>query len=184
MQKTVIFLSVVLLLAMAAMGAYIWQNEQDKKALIEQLNNAIQPTSTPVLTSPETPEPEQPSTESAVQTATGTITGSISFPSEVIPPMEVCAEDIATKEQICSDQMLKDPKYQYGVGYEITVPAGEYHVFATLPNDPYQAYYNEFVKCGLKATCTSHEPVSVKVSAGQTITNIDPQDWYNRPVGQ
>lgn len=180
MHKTTIFLSVVLLLAMIAMGAYVWQNEQDKKALLEQFSATPPPT--PIeIPSTLTPDLEEPITTSTeTPTSAGTITGSISFPSETIPDMEVCAENQTTKQEICTSDMLKETEYTFGFGYKLEVPAGTYHVYAKLPNDSYKAYYNDFVDCGLKAECTSHNPIKVNVSEGSTVTGVDPQDWYNR----
>ncbi|MDQ3018295.1 MAG: hypothetical protein M3Q64_00255, partial [bacterium] len=77
-----------------------------------------------------------------------------------------------------------DKKYTYGRGYLITVPEGSYTVYATLgqnPRDPnaYRAFYSEYVKCGVKASCTNHTPIIVQVNHSQTTSGIDPQDWYN-----
>ena len=44
----------------------------------------------------------------------GVIEGSLSYPSDFIPPMRVCAEDINTKEQYCTTEHIKDSKYIYG----------------------------------------------------------------------
>ena len=119
---------------------------------------------------------------------TGVIEGSLSYPSEFIPPdMTVCAENLATKKIYSTNKHLKAKKYQYKVGYKLEVPPGDYHVYAYLP-DPakygasyskdYRAYYSEFVKCGMTENCPSHEPVVVKVKSGETVSGIDPQDWY------
>jgi len=118
----------------------------------------------------------------------GVIEGSLSYPSEFIPPdMTICAENLATKKLYCTTQHLKAKKYQYQVGYKLTVPPGDYHVYAYLP-DPakygagfpkdYRAYYSDFVKCGQTADCKSHAPMVVKVTGAGTVSGIDPQDWY------
>ena len=124
----------------------------------------------------------------AVAADSGVIEGSLSYPSEFIPPdMTICAENLATKKLYCTHKHLKAKKHQYQVGYKLTVPPGDYHVFAHLP-DPakygagyskdYRAYYSEFVKCGMTENCSSHAPIVVKIKSGETISNIDPQDWY------
>jgi hypothetical protein len=124
----------------------------------------------------------------AQEGAPGIIEGSLAYPSEFIPPdMKVCAENIATKERFCTAKHLKGKQYQYGEGYQLKVPPGEYLVYAYLP-DPgqygagypqdYRAYYSEFVKCGMRAECPSHAPVVVRVNSGEKHTGIDPQDWY------
>ena len=124
--------------------------------------------------------------ESTPAPTTGTIEGSLSFPSEFIPTdMTICAEDTSTQKQYCTKDHLQDVKYTAHVGYKIEVPAGSYHVFAYLPGGSggysvdYRAYYSEFVTCGLSINCTSHKPIVVAVKAGETTSDINPQDWYN-----
>ena len=116
----------------------------------------------------------------------GFIDGSLGYPSEGIPEMKICAENISTQALTCTNQKINNRKYTYGEGYRIEVPAGTYHVFASLA-DPeaggsaftnYRAYYSEFVRCGLDAKCTSHAPIEVIVRANQTVSQIDPIDWY------
>lgn len=180
MSKLVYFLAIIMMLTMAAMGAYIWQNEQDKANLRSQLTT---PVPTPVVVPSTFTEPEPtPATDSAIPllASSGSISGSVSFPSEGIPQMEVCAEDTTTKETICTTEIQEDNSYSSGMGYVLEVPAGTYYVYAKLPNDSYKAYYNEFVTCGLQASCPSHKLIPVEVGLDQHVTQIDPQDWYNQ----
>jgi len=118
----------------------------------------------------------------------GVIEGSLSYPSDFIPPdMTICAENLATKQIYSTHKHVKAKKYQYQVGYKLMVPPGDYHVYAYLP-DPakwgaafprdYRAYYSEFVKCGQTINCKSHAPIVVRVKSGETLSGIDPQDWY------
>ena len=122
--------------------------------------------------------------------APGIIEGSLGYPSEFIPPdMTICAENIDSKQRFCTTQHLKGKQYQYGEGYKLKVPPGDYHVYAYLP-DPgkygadypkdYRAYYSEFVKCGMRAECPSHAPVVIRVRSGENLKGIDPQDWYRQ----
>ena len=180
MNKAIIFLSIVLILAMAAMGAYIWQNEQDKSALREEL--AQTEITKTVFEEPEVTQTPtaQPSTSSAETLSTGTITGSVSYPSEVIPAMQICAENTITTNKYCTDGLLKDAQFTNSTGYRLDVPEGSYTVYAKLPNDSYKAYYSEFVTCGLNVSCSSHEPITIVVTAGATTDKVDPQDWYNQ----
>jgi hypothetical protein len=130
----------------------------------------------------------QPCPGAAAAPQTGVIEGSLSYPSEFIPPdMTICAENLATKKIYCTNKHLKAKKYMYKVGYKLEVPPGDYHVYAYLP-DPakygasyskdYRAYYSEFVKCGMSVDCPSHAPITVKVKSGETVSGIDPMDWY------
>ena len=118
----------------------------------------------------------------------GVIEGSLSYPSDFIPDdMTICAENLATKKIYSTHKHVKAKKYQYKVGYKLTVPPGDYHVYAYLP-DParygagfpqdYRAYYSDFVKCGQTVDCKSHAPIVVKAKSGETVSGIDPQDWY------
>ncbi len=129
-----------------------------------------------------------PGTGFAAAPQAGVIEGSLSYPSEYIPDdMTICAENLATKKIYATNKHLMAKKYQYKVGFKLTVPPGDYHVFAQLP-DPgrhgaeyakdYRAYYSEFVKCGMSVNCKSHAPITVKVKSGETVRGIDPQDWY------
>lgn len=122
-------------------------------------------------------------TEEPAQTGPGIIEGSLSFPSEGIPEdMQVCAETLENTVVVCTGNQIDDEKYTYGVGYTLEVPAGRYFVYAQSQsfNEEYKAYFSDFVTCGLSAECTSHDPIVVEVSAGQTTEGVDPQDWYNQ----
>ena len=121
---------------------------------------------------------------SAQQTAI--ITGELSYPSDFdFPRMIVCAEAVNSKSIHCTDKRRQNRR-SGKVTYTLRVPAGNYYVFATIVNgeEPvedmrgYKAYYSEFVRCGLSVNCPSHEPVKVAVRAGQTVTGINPGDWY------
>jgi len=109
---------------------------------------------------------------------TGTIEGSLSYPSEEIPAdMIVCADNTATQKVYCTDQ-ISDNKYVYGKGYRLALPEGTYHVYATLSSLPaYKQYYTQAVVCGMEVECMSHELIVVKVTAGQSVNNIDPFDF-------
>jgi hypothetical protein len=129
-----------------------------------------------------------PGAGQAGDTGTGVIEGSLSYPSDFIPPdMTVCAEDLATHQKCCTNKHLKGKQYSYKVGYKLTLPPGNYQVYAYLP-DPakygagfskdYRAYYSEFVKCGMSVDCKDHTPITVTVRSGERLTGIDPMDWY------
>lgn len=117
---------------------------------------------------------------------TGAITGSLSYPTDAgLPRMIVCAEAVNSVTIHCTDKRIHNRR-SGKVTYKLAVPAGTYYVFATVVNgEPlgegfqgYKAYYSDFVICGLSINCPSHTPIKVTVRAGQTLTGIDPGDWY------
>lgn len=108
--------------------------------------------------------------------ATGVLEGSLGYPSDLIPRLVICAENITSRDRYCTDTRIEADRYTYGVGYRLTVPAGIYHVFAS--EGQMQAYYSPAVACGLKLECTDHQPLPVTVLAGQTTRGIDPIDWF------
>jgi hypothetical protein len=57
---------------------------------------------------------------------TGVIEGSLSYPSDFIPPdMTVCAENLATHQKSCTKKYLKGKQYTYKLGYKLTLPPGD-----------------------------------------------------------
>lgn len=110
--------------------------------------------------------------------AASSIEGSLSFPSEVMPPMKICAEETISKNQYCTTTQIEDKKYTYGKGYKLELPAGDYVVYSQEIGHDKKAYYSEFVTCGLRVECPSHKPIIVNVNDGESISGVDPQDWY------
>lgn len=104
----------------------------------------------------------------------GKIAGSLSYPSDYLPnDLEVCAEDTTSGEVTCKGG-FKDNSYA------LELPVGNYHVWARTDDYEagYRAYYNEAVRCGLDVTCADRSAIDVAVKAGETVTGVDPADWY------
>ena len=183
MQKlTFIFIGIVLLLFILS-GLYIRASESEKQMLRSQL--AAQQVAESNSQDLQEEQVEDTSNDDAASTAAGqkqlgTIEGSLSFPSSGIPDtLEICAENSQAQELVCTGEIQKSDDYTYGFGYQLELSPGEYTVYARLPNDPYRAYYSDFVLCGLNASCPSHKPVIVTVVANMTVAHVDPQDWYD-----
>lgn len=127
-----------------------------------------------------TPEP----TPTNTTTPEGTITGQLSYPSEFLPPQRVVAFDVNDMSVYFSTEVNS------GSTYTLTVPPKTYIVLAYLI-DPAElgaqpgmaGAYSEAVLCGLQAGCNDHSLVPVVVTPGETVTDIDPADWY-LPVGE
>ncbi len=180
MQKlTFIFVGIVLFIFVLT-GLYIRSAETEKANLRSQVSDAVNVVVEPQIED-DTVIPDETASEAAMPgKKLGTLEGSLSFPSSGIPDtLEVCAENTESLEEICTGEIQKSDDYQYGFGYKLEVPPGEYTVYARLPNDPYRAYYSDFVICGSVASCPSHKPVVIDVAANMTLSNIDPQDWYD-----
>ncbi len=109
----------------------------------------------------------------------GTVEGELSYPSDYIPPdMQVCGEEIGSKQLTCSSRKTRQ---RGGTRYMLSLPPGEYLVFAQTKDAPgRRAYYSEYVVCGGDVSCKSHKPIIVAVPPGMTRKGIDPQDWYAR----
>ncbi len=137
---------------------------------------------TPVSSNSQTTVTPLPTTITQTQTKNGFVEGSLSYPSGGGIPknIQVCAETTQGFLIKCTNTQIPDAKYQYGIGYNLELPEGGYYVYATTDKDADKVYYTEFVTCGLKYECPSHEKIEVVVKSGETTSNIDPGDWYNQ----
>ncbi|MEK6744755.1 MAG: hypothetical protein AABZ15_14160 [Nitrospirota bacterium] len=112
---------------------------------------------------------------------TGSIEGSVCYPSEDIPGgIKIYALNKSTSKIYMTPLTDKD----FPNKFWFRVPVGDYHVYAMTSHatslEGYKAYYSEFIKCGQSAKCKSHKPITVKVVAGVITSNIRPCDWYDR----
>jgi len=106
---------------------------------------------------------------------TGSIQGSLGYPSEYIPPLRVVAFDVNSQDYYYVDTQRNQTDYQL-----IDLPAGTYHVVAYVreegPDIP--GAYTEFVTCGQTVECTDHSLIDVVVSPGMMTEGVDPVDFY------
>lgn len=123
----------------------------------------------------------------ATVTENAVITGKVMYPSSGIPnKIKVFAQDTKTEKVYEATMTFSDPAKDISgtATYSITVPAGSYYVYGTLEgfNDqngtPWKAYYNQFVICGLAASCKDTTKVAVNATAAGTVTDITIGDWY------
>lgn len=120
--------------------------------------------------------------EEKIENYYGTLEGSISYPSEEIPPLLICAKEKKTKEEFCTTEQIESGEFEYGFGYELEVPVGSYEVYAQVlkedgKTEKFKAYYSKFVPCGMTKDCKSHSPITVKVNGGEIKSDISPMDW-------
>lgn len=108
--------------------------------------------------------------------APGSISGTLSYPSEGIPALRVVAFSLSEQGYYSVDTQPNQSTYQ------ITgLPPGKYHVVAYTMDGQLAGGFTPAVACGLMVTCTDHALSEVVVLAGQDMTGIDPQDWYAPP---
>ncbi len=118
----------------------------------------------------------------------GSISGTVMYPSEGIPPLRVCAVPAKGPDSaaVCIETEASPPA---SAAFAIKKLApGDYYVYAQI-KDPvalgsdipatFKAYYNEFVRCGLAQECKDTTRIIVHVSAGADTPGIFPHDWYH-----
>jgi len=136
----------------------------------------------------DTPEPPTPTLQpSATPTEdtgpeNGVITGSLAYPSEILPPQRVVAFEANDPNNYFMTEV------RTGGTYSLEVPPRTYFVLAFLisPEDlgatpGLAGAYSEAVPCGLTVECDDHSLIPVVVTPGQTVEGIDPVDWYLPP---
>lgn len=102
----------------------------------------------------------------------GAIAGALSYPGESLPPMRICAFELANGTPYCTVTT------QHHTGYRIAVPRGDYLVVAyPQAEGDTPGGYSECVP-KLDAGCTDHALRVVVVKPGETTANIDPADFY------
>jgi hypothetical protein len=126
-----------------------------------------------------TPASASGAPSTAQPATTGAITGLVGYPSEGHPAMTICAFG-ATDRSVyhCVDvpQATTPPKSPYTI---TGVRAGTYHLFAyAAGNNRAGGAYTEYVRCGLRASCSDHTLIDVVVRAGDSVRDIEVSDWY------
>lgn len=113
---------------------------------------------------------------SAGEAATGSIAGTLIYPSEFIPAMWVVAFNTADVNQFAyTTTSENDNTYQID-----GLQPGSYYVvsYPQLEGIEASGGYTPAVACGLRVECTDHGLIAVPVTAGQVTQNINPHDWY------
>ncbi len=110
---------------------------------------------------------------SAPSAGTGSITGSLSYPSDFIPPLRVFAFQVGSENYFFVDTSQDQTTYQID-----NLPAGYYQVVAYTLNGTLTGGYSQAVPCGLSVDCTNHDLIDVPVNGGQVVAGVDPGDWY------
>lgn len=158
----------VIVVLLGALGYVFWQNF----AHSAHRNNG----STGTIVGDPRKQPER-------MPAEGAITGMLTYPSEGLPPtMTAHAINLSTHQIYSTDTHLADSQYATKFGYRLVVPAGEYYVFGTkgldLTNGSDYAFYDEFMKCGMAATCKDTTKIKVSVEAHKDTPDITVGNWW------
>jgi hypothetical protein len=105
----------------------------------------------------------------------GTIAGTLSYPSEFIPPLAIVAYHVGggPNDYYFVTTQQNESTYQI-----LNLPPGQYYVVAYVMGGGLSAGYSQAVPCGLSANCNDHSLIAVNVNGGQVTNNINPQDWY------
>jgi hypothetical protein len=116
-------------------------------------------------------------------TAAGTIAGVVGYPSEGHPDLRVYALSTTDRRVFFVSALVPRAAEPPRPPYTITgVRPGTYHLMAyTEGSDRAGGAYTEYVRCGLRASCTDHTPIVVIVRAGETVRDIEVSDWYAPP---
>lgn len=120
---------------------------------------------------------QAPIVTATVSSAPGSITGTLGYPAEGLPPMRVTAFDQATKRAYYVDTVLNQNIFRLE-----NLPPGEYLVLAySLGGDSFPpglvGGYTQYIVCGATPTCTDHSLAPVTVVPGEDTFGIHIGDW-------
>lgn len=115
----------------------------------------------------------EPAPAATATGGSGSISGTLSYPSEYLPPMRVCAFELAEGAPYCVRTGKNQAQYRLD-----GVPPGDYLVLA-FPQEA-DALPGGYTGCvrNLSADCRDHDLQPIIVAAGQTTPDIDPADYY------
>lgn len=160
-------------LALAVVFCNIGAPTPDSATSTPDVGAMINATLTAIAAETEAAAPLVPSpTFTPVPPAAGVISGSLSYPSERIPPLRIVAFTVG------SDVYQYILTLENQSTYTFELPAGTYNIVAYLVDGSYAGGYSQAVPCGLAAECADHSLINVVVEGGATVSGIDPGDWY------
>jgi hypothetical protein len=107
----------------------------------------------------------------------GAITGSVSYPSDSLPPMRIYAIATDGNKHYATKTRVNQTRFTIN-----NILPGNYYVVAYTDEAPGLAGgWSNAVPCGLKNTCRDHALIPVSVTSGGTTSGINVADWYTRP---
>jgi len=110
----------------------------------------------------------------------GSIAGTLSYPSEGIPPLAVVAFHVGGGPGDYYYVFTQTNQSAYQID---NLPPGQYTVVAySLGGGGFPSGlaggFTQYVLCGMQPPCSNHALAEVTVNAGQVTQNINPGDWY------
>ncbi len=103
----------------------------------------------------------------------GIIKGTLGYPSEGIPPLEIYAISSTDDSKYF---FIKTAQNQNSFEIEDVDP-GTYYVLAYAESN-FAGGWTKAVPCGLTVDCNDHSLIEVEVKAGKTASGIEVKDWY------
>jgi len=216
MKKSTLLFSVVIMFLIIVIVVLISYIFFTRSYLNDYIYDVIQQTAVECIKDNRTTEPDNTNIitdnlSNADSNNEATISGTVSYPSEKIYPMTVCAVDATNKKEICVDPVNGENSYS------INIEPGEYYVYAiikpqetTVQDKAYYSkcdlfddpslhpdcnqymrqepvpvnWYTEGFDCFEDTLCReAHTPVTIMVDAGEQ-KQLNPifQGWY-KPCG-
>lgn len=134
------------------------------------------------LQAPAQPTPSAPTATPTESNAGGSISGSLTYPADMLPPLFVVAYQVDGQNHYYVTTHSGQNTYEID-----NVPPGTYHVIAyTVGGGGFPfglaGGYTKAVPCGLATECADHSLIDVPVAASKHVTGISPGDWY-APAG-
>jgi len=116
------------------------------------------------------------------QQSLGAIAGHLSFPSDCIPPLRVCALSTTDPSRYqCVITGSEQKTYRIDSVHPDDYYVLVYRVSVNRLESRNPGAYSRMVLCGLKKDCTDHALIPVTITAGKTVNDINPADWYAPP---
>jgi len=160
-QSTII--PILLLVIAVLLGALVYQNAMKKPDTLVEYK--------------ETPIAQK---KLVVKPKGGSITGSLCFPSEGIPPLDIYLQNVATTKLT----HMTTPANQMTYEFENVSP-GDYIAFAyPQGQDHIGGGFTKAVPCGLSVDCEDHSPIVLEVTEDSTLSGADICDWYGADIPQ
>jgi len=164
-------------LALPAVFCAIASPTDMSKAFDSSMKTALVGASTALNIPADAPSLMGPDIATSPPGETGVITGTLSYPDDMIPPLRIAAFEVATGKIRYMDTVAAQSTYTF------KIPVGTYHIVAySIGGDGFRAGvaggYTRAIPCGLAIECADHTLMDVVVTAGATTSGIDPGDFF------